>query len=1144
MTRIYTLIIYLAALTASIAGSMALTSCEDHLEAPGYEDIPAGMTSVNFSFTFPDYTPALESRSAGDAMGKIRTLWIAVYRANGEYVEKFEVTDFTSSMEGRPENEETPTGCAKFRMTYPNGRYRMYAIANHDLSSADVSTEDKLMHLPLTWQDDAATGIDHNDQMFGWFLNSTDKPEYDKPNAYSVVIKPGMDDLHAWVRRAASKLTVAFNTDRLNENVKIYLKSISLIDIPAQCYLHSPNNLGEEDYRLKNEFAPRTASSTIYFQGAEAAHIGKDDHLKWPEIGAGDLVFGLAADAANTKHNTVITLPEGQETNSELYQQMISDRIKELIKIEHAQTVRALYFYENMQAPGTEGTASDKRQIVGEGLDVAQNGDYPSYPNGNYGGSHNEDGSLKDDAYDGLGWKDARPWGTYVEIKGYYENETGKGDITYRFMLGKNTTTNYEAERNHHYKLTLVFNGNANDVDFHIDYEEEAKPGLFTPTETYVPYLYNQESTTTIRATPREGYDLLSLKAIILDNEWRPHEGSPDVDYWKDAWDAQIEHRRIDTNRDYTQDFTKHPKDDPEAAENCEFGFLSLWKMKAVTRDAGGSADPRVHTTIVNNLRDFYFKHVNEKKETVSCGAREYTNVPTANGQELTTTDADGNYTITRTVNPTSGEIDYVATIPLYTRAKTLDPWAVYSGANPFYEHSRYARIKFIATYKKVGNVTGPDEYSDVSYTNVLQSRRIDNPRGIYRSDNNLQSFHVNLKYMKSGGSFEPVVSRGPWTAIIESDPDGLVSISANGQRAEGQGSSITGRTNTEIDFMYRPLKTATTENPRGAIITVLYHNNSCVHKIIVKQGYGATSLGSGTTKFSMFNVYDSKSLVKNPLSPGSFFRAYNDLSYPIAEANDLIPELNLPNKPTSSSKYKVHDKGSLTWDNIGSWNNSGNYDPFYSHSNSFNSFSLERHDGTSSTYKLPTYRQTRELGFVDVGKEENEDNDINFAFGITYGDGASSTLENANAYSFSDPDNTGNPSEKGMRGIIIYSKSQGDNIFFPMGSLGHGRRRNLDITNGGAYVYGLHRYGDLDNPMTGNTNIFRPMAWNLCNQFGAVYWTSDQEHSIDHPSDTSPYIALDFNYGNYMVGRGKSTQYSANGKKWDALLLRLVQTD
>ena len=88
MTRIYTLIIYLAALTASIAGSMALTSCEDHLEAPGYEDIPAGMTSVNFSFTFPDYTPALESRSAGDAMGKIRTLWIAVYRANGEYVDR------------------------------------------------------------------------------------------------------------------------------------------------------------------------------------------------------------------------------------------------------------------------------------------------------------------------------------------------------------------------------------------------------------------------------------------------------------------------------------------------------------------------------------------------------------------------------------------------------------------------------------------------------------------------------------------------------------------------------------------------------------------------------------------------------------------------------------------------------------------------------------------------------------------------------------------------------------------------------------------------------------------------------------------------------------------------------------------------
>ena len=31
----------------------------------------------------------------------------------------------------------------------------------------------------------------------------------------------------------------------------------------------------------------------------------------------------------------------------------------------------------------------------------------------------------------------------------------------------------YNAQRNYHYKLTLRFNGYANDVDWHIDYKKE-----------------------------------------------------------------------------------------------------------------------------------------------------------------------------------------------------------------------------------------------------------------------------------------------------------------------------------------------------------------------------------------------------------------------------------------------------------------------------------------------------------------------------------------------------------------------------------------------------------------------------------------------------------------------------------------------
>ena len=67
----------------------------------------------------------------------------------------------------------------------------------------------------------------------------------------------------------------------------------------------------------------------------------------------------------------------------------------------------------------------------------------------------------------------------------------GRGPIKYRFMLGKDVITDYNAERNHHYKLTLKFKGYANDADWHIEYEEP-EPGIEVPNPYYISYLYNR----------------------------------------------------------------------------------------------------------------------------------------------------------------------------------------------------------------------------------------------------------------------------------------------------------------------------------------------------------------------------------------------------------------------------------------------------------------------------------------------------------------------------------------------------------------------------------------------------------------------------------------------------------------------------
>lgn len=54
--------------------------------------------------------------------------------------------------------------------------------------------------------------------------------------------------------------------------------------------------------------------------------------------------------------------------------------------------------------------------------------------------------------------KDDKPCGTYIEVTAFYRSRdmvVSNGDIIYRFMLGKDEKTDYNAERNYHYRLTL-----------------------------------------------------------------------------------------------------------------------------------------------------------------------------------------------------------------------------------------------------------------------------------------------------------------------------------------------------------------------------------------------------------------------------------------------------------------------------------------------------------------------------------------------------------------------------------------------------------------------------------------------------------------------------------------------------------------
>lgn len=1136
-----------------LAAMILATACEDKFDYRGDGYIPEGHTDMSLTVGYSAFTPALKSRSEGDAIKSINSLWVLLFDTEGDLVEKHEITKDKFSLEenDRPDgspSSEVQTGRAKFNLTLPNGKWRIYAVANHDLSGFDGNMQ-QLQKIKLTWQDDVAL----NAQMFGFFTNSDGQSAADMPatdvddfnpdgsvsgtsfTAPVVVVAPGKP-LHAWVRRAASKLTVAFNTDKLKDNVHIYIKSIAIKDIAKECYLGFQNCPGRDTQRptegISDDLIPTGEVFYLTDQANESQkwEDGAQYYTGWYELHNGAPVVGM-----HTVRN-----PGDKEYFSD--KTVSPEDIERLIAREHTEKVEALYFYENNQGKGQEGTVTDKRQ------DVTGNNAQICFPEGVAPG--------------GLGWKDGMKDGTWVEVEAYYEcNDSirpSRGPIKYRFMLGKDHITDYNAERNYHYQLTLTFNGYANDVDFHIDYKESGRPGLTVDPVVYVSYLYNQSHATSVRAVPKLGYKLQSLTAVIVDNEWRPYNAGDEVLYNKQTWDWQTGFKTVDGKADpdpstyFKNDGKKNRELDEECAPNCHYGWLSLRHIDQVSYFIHGGADQAL-------ADGFITRYFTPGGNGGPLGKREY-NFPS------TTTDGafevygdtkDGTYYCSLEEQKLQGESKkektYIINVPLYTRAKTLDPWAVYSGTNPFNNHYRYARVKYTAVF--VDEEGKGEPYTDIAYSDVLQARRIENPRAIYRKHNSSESFDVEMMYstfsvdeIPADGStvYETLISRGPWSATIDVDPHGIVKLKSGSQVITGVGSKITGRTGTPIKFTYTPNAVMPNRQSAGAIVTVRYHNNSCIHKIIIRQGYGPVQMGSqGTSgeKWSTFNVYDQNSLCVSPLSVGSLFRRYSDISYPIKESNNKRENFRVAEDPGDTG-YWIHGQEDTPWTSI----------PAFSYGDSekdaFGTFELINPGigvTTPTKYRAPDMQKC-----ID---ELLENNDVNFAFGIAYADGASGTQTTTKAFSFYDPDNNGGDAEmktNGVRAVVAYSLKHGDNILFSLGFNSHPRRKNLSRTwDGSALIKkaagGYMRYGSMDCLLGGyggynpGANNYRPMAYNLPAQYGVSYWVRNTP--CTHDGKATYLLAIDFNFGNYMTNAlGKGDLYTGLDPYYsDALPLRPV---
>ena len=477
--------------------AFAVTGCQNNFLSE--ERIGKGNAAVSATLDFTPMSSALsQTRAAGGALKEIKSLHILLYNEDGNLrrswtqneVQK-DLRNYNVTFENRADTDaenghKAESTTARVTFTLPGeieyGKYYIYAVANiPDLLTdyaENIKTVDDLKSIPLTWDNtkNEETGeynVVNNAQMLGCFTNSTSS---NYSGDESLVINSKNVKLHAWLRRAASKVTIAYDGSALKEGVFIYLQSVQIKDIPSQCYLGKENNVGKEGYTLD---VPTTGPDMI---DGEIITYHKGDISDNFEYGEG------CAD-----HRVTVGSPHFGS---------------------HEETAPALYFYENMQ--GADSSMPDKRQ------DSDNNGilDFPGLPN-------------KPDKYPDYRLKDDVLYGTYIEVHAHYisnnSERLGNGHIIYRFMLGQDVKNDYNAKRNCHYKLTLTFKNFANEADWHIEYEEP-EPGVMTPEPYYISYLYKHSMMYPIKVNTG-GRKIEYIKAEIEENNWAPHNAGGDIYY-------------------------------------------------------------------------------------------------------------------------------------------------------------------------------------------------------------------------------------------------------------------------------------------------------------------------------------------------------------------------------------------------------------------------------------------------------------------------------------------------------------------------------------------------------------------------------------------------------------------------------------
>ncbi|MCD8388406.1 MAG: hypothetical protein LUD17_16225 [Bacteroidales bacterium] len=1068
-----------------------LTACRDDFDFGGTDEIGEGTANVSLSVSFTPMTSVeLSSRTSGTALDDFADVWVLMYSTEGELQDKyyFAKSDFVSYEYVTDDPDavyDTMAEAVLPSISIPYGKYHIYAVANMGSGfDVDGKNEDEFRKIQLTWN---ATNVAANNQMAGYFDVVTGKDaksaktyaEKNYASNHECVINKSVMYLHSWMRRNATKVTIAYDASQLRENIWIYIKSATL-----RC--------GADNVTLIDNFTANEGADTVAVAD-KITYSTQTDYLQWLMVAKGSPTYGS-----------------------------------------HTTDGKALYCFENMQ-----GNSEDQKpqEPVTEGSSTLTQ-------------------EIKDDM----------PYGTYIEVEAYYvSNATGnegKGPIKYRFMLGKDVTYNCDVERNYHLMLTLNFVGNANEVDWHIDYKEEKSPGIYLPETYYISYLYNQsmEYPVRIELGEKEEFTKDYIEATITLNYWGPVDASDDPNAYKPTLPTETEEFELYTEEGWRQGlwngFLSLYKDS-RTSFNTGYSFYTNWNEldwygynDGSSSDYGDGSGNSTNLPIeaysdrtVPHTMYVYTESSHGSELTANHkdqGYRRYA-VPKENGTfyykaDLVESNANDDY-VYRVVRSGREETFY---LPMYTRPLIMTTTSGYSGNNTYTSFRRKARVKISA---EINHSVQEDS------STIYQVRRQINPKGVYRKNTNVRPFTVTLMRREGESKTDEFVtftSVGPWKAEI----------------TQGSGWAIVGRSSgssgSQISLTVAPISKIGEKETRCAILDIRYHNYTCHHIVILRQGYAPMQMTSSGAYWHSYNLWYSGKEVESPLDEGSMF-LHASYDYPIDAINNTLHDFNQVAPYNSKGTETTYDgyyivapltPGSTP--TMASWTSS-TYKESGEITGSFNSQTIN--NVTCRVAKLEDFVTLRDRDVMEIG------------YGVCYGDGASTTQHelnrvfrnawykrqkaslaaNYNYYGRGAWDASTKEGEwgsdlndiNGIRGCFVYRKDTGANIFFPIGQSGYGHRMH-SANPSGKTGYGWLRYAGGANLITNANVIYRPPFYSIYTNMGAIYWLQQKDFYEEDVSKGNGQTAWDINYSTFDFN-GYNTD-ATNGKYKSAAYIRLVQ--